>query len=65
MKIVIKVPKARNPYVRLALNRKAGPHVKTRKAQRRSDKVKLRENVHRESGYLTEVYLTEIMVNFF
>lgn len=55
MKIVFKAPKVRNPYVLLAFNRKSGPHSKTNKAQRRSDKVKIK----------IEIYSTEGIVNFF
>lgn len=40
MKRKPKIPAARNPFVALALNRKAGSHRKTNKAVRRAEKVK-------------------------
>jgi hypothetical protein len=46
--IAMKLPKTkpRNPFVALAHSRKAGTHDKSRKAQRRADKV----NLHRLQG---------------
>ena len=39
MKRKLKIPAARNPFVALALKRKAGAHRKTGKAIRRAEKV--------------------------
>jgi hypothetical protein len=40
MKVKLKVPQQRNPYVALALKRKAGCHRKTNKALRKAEKNK-------------------------
>lgn len=39
-----RVPKPRNPYVALALGRKAGVHEKSARAKRQADKRALQEN---------------------
>ena len=38
-KVSIKIPAARDPFVALAMKRKAGTHRKSNKAARRSEKV--------------------------
>jgi hypothetical protein len=38
-----RVPKPRNPFVALAIQRKAGEHAKSEKAQRRAEKVALKK----------------------
>ena len=45
-----KMPAARNPFVALALKRKAGSHRKTAKAMRRAEKVSLQGDVARRSS---------------
>ena len=50
MKRKRKLPAARNPFVALALKRKAGAHRKTAKAMRRAEKVNLQGDVARRSS---------------
>ena len=38
-----KLPKARNPFVQHLITKKSGAHSKSKKAQRRDDKVDLRK----------------------
>lgn len=42
MKRKIKVPKERNPFVAHLATKRSGAHGKTKKAERRSEKVKLK-----------------------
>ena len=50
MKLKRKMPAARNPFVALAIKRKAGAHRKTAKAVRRAEKVNLHGDVVRRSS---------------
>lgn len=45
MKITLKPLGPRNPFVVLAHKRKAGAHIKSNKAERRSDKTKLKREL--------------------
>jgi hypothetical protein len=38
-----RVPKPRNPYVALAIQRKAGEHEKSRHAKRQAEKIALKK----------------------
>ena len=42
MKRKIKVPKERNPFVAHLATKRSGAHGKTKKAERRSEKIKLK-----------------------
>lgn len=44
MKRKHKLPKERNPFVQHLMFKKSGAHVKSKKAQRRDDKIELRKN---------------------
>jgi len=44
MKRKMKIPKERNPFVQHMIMKKCGAHGKSKKAQRRDDKVSLRKN---------------------
>jgi hypothetical protein len=43
-----RVPKPRNPYVALALKRRAGEHVKSAGARRRAEKAALKKSLDGE-----------------
>lgn len=43
-KRLTKIPKPRNPMIEVMRTRKSGSHGKTKKAQRRADKVNLRKD---------------------
>jgi hypothetical protein len=40
-----KMPKERNPFVQHLIKKKCGAHNKSKKAQRRDDKISLRKNI--------------------
>ena len=41
-----KTPKPRNPYIQHLVSKKQGAHGKSKKAQRRDDKIKLKQEVN-------------------
>lgn len=47
MKRKPKVPKERNPFVQHLVVKHSGPHGKTKKAERRADKIALRKQMDR------------------
>ena len=39
-----KIPKPRNPFIQHLVKKKSGVHVKSKKAQRRDDKIKIKKH---------------------
>lgn len=52
-KLSLKIPPVRNPFVVLALNKKAGSHRKSTKASRRHEKVDLKRVLNSAGQYLS------------
>lgn len=46
-----KLPKSRNPFVQHLLKKKSGAHGKSKKAQRRDDKISLRKGNNNQDDF--------------